>query len=147
MWHIASERSCRVLKECFVNLAMVVSWCYWPDDGVWGKEVIWNREFHPRRDVLSPRQVITTKPVVPCNHLIWGREWLKIQNPSSFGVLQGRRNAQSEHIDKFEDGMVEFRVACSLFIGRRPSVLALEDFLPEKEAHLKTGIVLKTLRL
>lgn len=63
---------------------------------------------------------------------------MKTQNSSSSGLLQGRRNAQFEHSNKFEDGMVEFRVACSLFIGRRSSVLALEDFLPEEEAHLKT---------
>lgn len=52
-------------------------------------------------------------------------------------LLQGRRNARTEHIDKFEDGMVEFSVAWGLFIRRRSSVLALEDFLREEEAHLE----------
>lgn len=55
-------------------------------------------------------------------------------------LLQGRRNARTEHIDKFEDGMVEFSVAWGLFIRRRSSVLALEDFLREEEAHLETHL-------
>lgn len=79
---------------------------------------------------------------------------LKLKNPSSYGMLlQGRRNARTEHIDKFEDGMVEFPVAWGLFIRRRASVLALEDFLREEEAHLntryhvsRTEIVLTSLR-
>lgn len=72
-------------------------------------------------------------------------------NPSSFLMMQGRRNARTEQINKFEDGLAEFIVTRDLFIGRRSSILAPEDFLREKEAHLKDHYQFlrteKTLRL
>lgn len=87
-----------------------------------------------KRCSISATGNLATKSVFPSSQ----SEEENYSQAYSSGVLQGRRNARTEQIDKFEDGMVEFCIAFSVFIGRRSSVLAFEDFLPEKEAHLNT---------